>query len=118
MTEAKIIARLATAVAVLAGTAAVIQNTQTIGKATRDACRFARICKPAPAPAPVLPGYDSPEMGGGSDQGTQCVPLLDKYRAENPGFNVELKSWEDKDKDTWGHVTYHYHCRYSATPKA
>ena len=100
-----------------AGLAAFLSNVDKIGAEAHKACQFAGVCAATLKPTPALAGHDSDWMGGGHNQGEQCNPLLEKYRAENPDFNITLKSWEESNKDFVGHTTYRYHCRYAATPK-
>lgn len=115
--KGRIVAGIVAGAAIVAGIATFMNNTETIGSFAHRSCQLVGLCAKDPIPTPNLAGYDSPAMGGGHNQTEQCGPLLQKYQQENPQFNVTLKSWEDNDKDFLGHVTYHYHCRYSATPK-
>ncbi|RWI09043.1 hypothetical protein [Mesorhizobium sp.] len=108
---------LALLAAGVAGLAAFTDDLGKLGKGAHDLCQFAKVCAGDPLPTPILARHDSPKMGGGHNQNEQCEPLRAKYASENPGFNIAVQSWEDNDKDSFGHVTYHYHCRYVATPK-
>ena len=114
------IALVAIVVAGIAGVAVFSDNLNKIADNGHKLCQYAHLCAADPPPAlplPTLAGYDSPAMAGGHSQPEQCGPLLEKYKAENPQFNITVKSGEDSNKDFWGHVTYHYHCHYVATPK-
>jgi hypothetical protein len=94
-----------------------LENTDKVVNELQKGCEAANACPSDPGPAPTLAGYDSPGMGGGHNQGEQCSPTLKAYEAQYPRFEISLKSWEDNNKDWLGHATYHYHCRYSATPR-
>ena len=95
---------MALAAAGALGLAVLTANFSKLGKGVKEA-------------QPVLAGYDSPKMGGGHTEEEQCRPLRDKYASDYPNFNITVSSSQDSDKDMLGHVTYHYHCQYSATPK-
>ena len=87
--------------------------TGTIGPAARKACHGLSFCAANPTPVPVLAGYDSPAMKGGHSPGERCNPLLTQYQAAYPKLKIDLRSWEDNNKDWLGHVSYHCHCRYA-----
>ena len=115
-----VIALVAIVITGIAGVAAFSDNLGKIADNGHKLCQYMHLCAADPSPPPPLPtlvGYDSPTMAGGDNQIKQCSPLLEKHKVENPRFSIAVKSWEDSDKDFWGHVTYHYHCRYVATPK-
>jgi hypothetical protein len=103
--------------AAVAGTAAFLENSDKIVRESRKICEAASVCPTDPGLAPTLAGYDSPEMGGGHNPNEQCSPALKAYQAQYPRFNISVKSWEDNNKNWLGHVTYHYHCRYSSAPR-
>ena len=67
---------------------------------------------------PKLAAYDSPEVDGGHTQAEYCEPVAVKYRSQFPDFDIQWQASEGSHKDLLGHVTYTYHCEFSAVPKA
>ena len=79
-------------------------------------------CKPFPSlpwcstAALALAPFDSGTTDGGHNQGEFCEPRAAAYRSEHPNYTITWRGSETNHKDTWGHVTYNYHCEFIATP--
>ena len=65
-----------------------------------------------------LPPFTSGWVGGGRNADQICSPILNKYLAENPKYNIEIKySEERRTKDNFGKVQYNYTCRFIGLKK-
>jgi hypothetical protein len=64
----------------------------------------------------ALAPFDSGTTDGGHNQGEYCDPRAAVYRAQHPNYTITWKGSETNHKDTFGHVTYNYHCEFIATP--
>ena len=115
--SSKSIAALALIIATVTGVATFLENIDKIQSESRKFCQFLSICRSDPLTTPSVPGFVTDWMGGGSNQSEQCDPLLRKYQAENPNFNITRSSSEERKKTTFGNAQYKYHCNYVATQK-
>jgi hypothetical protein len=71
-----------------------------------------------PANAPTIPIADSGWVDGGSSPGAFCKPLLFQYQQKYPDFEIALQELPEEHHRDWkGHVTYHYRCAFTASPK-
>lgn len=70
-----------------------------------------------PAPAPQLAPFTSDWLGGGHSPDEICTPTKQQYEKQYPDYDIDVRSFEANAKNSPGHVTYQYHCLFTATPK-
>lgn len=84
--------------------------------AMHESCMQMQICSAGEPPqlAPLNTGW----MDGGATWDGAAGPTLQKYRTENPNWNIDyVKGREYSDKDWLGHVKYRFEMTFTATPK-
>jgi hypothetical protein len=88
------------------------------GLVTAAALLIPVVFKPAPTTAPQLAPFVSDWLGGGHSPDEICTPLKQQYEKQYPEYNIDVRSFEANPKNSLGHVTYQYHCLFTATPRA
>jgi hypothetical protein len=88
------------------------------GLVTAAALLIPLLFQAGPRTAPQLAPFVSDWLGGGHSPDEICTPPKQQYEKQYPEYNIDVRSFEANSKNILGHVTYQYHCLFTATPRA